>query len=205
MDSLRKDLILFRTAKPSSELFKLKFGDWLSIKQLLQSAAASFETDSNEAKRLQELSFCADSKAPVRFNMKEVSHLTKKVFDIVQNEFFPDLPPENEEIWNALRADRHAANLQDHSRIKRLQDPNNAGERINHQSIEKIVICAEPAALMIASNSQPKCLSTVSNVESRGFGGDDCIMDLATPDSSPQNSIRCSQVISTSYLTTPPI
>jgi hypothetical protein len=36
-------------------------------------------------------------KGSVRFDLKEVSHLTKKVFDIAQNEFFPDLPPENED------------------------------------------------------------------------------------------------------------
>jgi hypothetical protein len=127
MDSLRKDLILFRTAEPSSDVFKLRFGDWLSIKHLLQSAAASFDNDSNEARRLLELSVCADSNATARFNLNGVSHLTKQVFDTIQNEFFPDLPPESDDFfWNALRMDRNnAANLQ-------RQDPNNAGEW--HQS-----------------------------------------------------------------------
>ncbi len=125
MDSLRKDLILFRTAEPSSDVFKLRFGDWLSIKHLLQSAAASFDNDSNEARRLLELSVCADSNATARFNLNGISHLTEQVFDTVQNEFFPDLPPASDELfWNTFFGN-NAANLQH-------QDPNNAGEW--HQS-----------------------------------------------------------------------
>ena len=173
MDLLRKDLILFRTARPSSEVFKLKFGDWLSIKHLLQSAAKSFENNSNEAKRLQELSVCADSKAPVRFNLKEVSYLTKKVFEIIQKEFFPDLPAENEEIWNALRDRRHAeiAILQDNSRTRAFQGPNNAGVGNNPQPIEQTVMNVEPAVppAALITTSQSRFGPSEPNRDSGGF------------------------------------
>jgi hypothetical protein len=104
MDGLREDVILYRTGKPSSDLYKIKFGDWSCFKDLLQKAAASFNTERSEAKRLRELSLCSDSKAEEILNKYNVSQLIKKGVDIIQKEFFPELPAvENEEYWTARK------------------------------------------------------------------------------------------------------
>ena len=114
MESLRKSVLFYRTAKPSSEPYKLKFGDWTSFKALLQEAAEAFRSGSSEASRLREISLCSDSKSEELFNKEDVSCLIKKGVDIIHKEFFPDLPAvENEEYWNA--------------RKKRKINPNEAG------------------------------------------------------------------------------
>ena len=104
MESLRKSVLFYRTAKPSSEPYKLKFGDWTSFKALLQEAAEAFRSGSSEASRLREISLCSDSKSEELFNKEDVSCLIKKGVDIIHKEFFPDLPAvENEEYWNARK------------------------------------------------------------------------------------------------------
>ena len=89
MGVLRKDIIAFRTARPCSEEFKLKFLDWIGVQSLLQSAAKTFERNSDEAKRLQELSLCSDSKSSEILNKDDVPHLIKKVFWHSSKRIFP--------------------------------------------------------------------------------------------------------------------
>jgi hypothetical protein len=125
MNLLRDDVILYRTAKPSNELYKLKFGDWASLQQSLQNAAATFKSDSTEALRLRELSLCSDSKAKERFNIKDVPRLIKKAVDIIQKEFFPDLhAADDEEYWNAKKKRKMIPNAEQDSETMADYIPN---------------------------------------------------------------------------------
>jgi hypothetical protein len=155
MDTLRQDIISFRTERRTSEAFQLKFGDWMSIRQSLQNVADTFKSDSMEARRLRELSLCSDSKAVGIFNIHDTSYLIKKAFDIVQKEFFPDLPAvEDEQYWTSMskkRKRRKRAADQDHS-MHALHESHHAGDGLNHPQTDQNASGADQSALIITSN-----------------------------------------------------
>ncbi len=78
----------FETAKPKSELFQMKFGDWESISCALKDCAEKFQPSSWQARRLQELSNCRDSKQDKYLNIGTTKQVTEKVFRIIKTEFF---------------------------------------------------------------------------------------------------------------------
>jgi hypothetical protein len=89
MVALKALVTEFRTAKPRSELFQTKFGDWESVSTALMVCAAKFQPSSSQALRLQELSNCRDSKQEKILNIGTTKQVTKKVFSIIESEFFP--------------------------------------------------------------------------------------------------------------------
>ena len=91
MAALKSLLVVFQTAKPRSELFQTKFGDWESVSTALKACAANFQPSSSQALRLQELSNCRDSKQEKILNIGTCRQVTKKVFKIIESEFFPAL------------------------------------------------------------------------------------------------------------------
>ena len=99
---LRKDLIEYRVWRKTSQKHRTKFGDWTSVSRLIKRAADELQPGSADARRLNELSQCRDSKSPAPLNLGKVHTIIRNVFGIIQEEFFKDLPPaENLDYWNS--------------------------------------------------------------------------------------------------------
>jgi hypothetical protein len=104
MEKLREDLVRYRSLRPSSASYKINFGDWPSVSRLIKRAAEGLEPGSREALRLRELSLCRDSRSSTPLNSKRVGKVINQVFEIIQMEFFPDLPSAcDKENWIAIR------------------------------------------------------------------------------------------------------
>ena len=79
----------FRTLKHNTQKYQTLFGDWRSVSELLQSCANMFDPYGSEAKRLNELSLCKDSKTKKVLNKGSVRDIVHDVFGIIAAEFFP--------------------------------------------------------------------------------------------------------------------
>jgi hypothetical protein len=87
LENLRKIVDEYTTTRHKTQKYQTMFGDWQSVSDVLQNCAKLFDPYGPEAKRLNELSMCRDSKTNKALNKGAVRDIIHEVFNIISAEF----------------------------------------------------------------------------------------------------------------------